>query len=190
MLGVAGAPIGHHGAMAHVPWTTLGEQLRIETPYATFVVEELEDDAGRRYEWARLEKPDSLLLVIEHDGDILLPPPTYRPGIGRWSLDLPGGRLEGPGGVAGAAGRIVERELGVAADDLLDVELLEPAGLAIDSSTSSARLFVARGSLRPDVELGPSVRRQRSDEISLHALDDVLDCLQCRSALDSWRRRR
>ena len=75
-------PLSHHGGVDRAPWSIVSEELRIETPFATFYVEELVDDQERRYEWARIEKPDSLLLLIEDNGDLLLPPPHFVQALG------------------------------------------------------------------------------------------------------------
>lgn len=180
-------PLSHHGGVDRAPWSIVSEELRIETPFATFYVEELVDDQERRYEWARIEKPDSLLLLIEDNGDLLLPPPAFRPGIGAWSQDLPGGRLEGPDGIAGAASRIAARELGIPLNGLVDIDLITRTGWAIDSSTSSARLHVASARLGTGSTPSSEVRRHRASPSGIAALLDELDCLQCRAALEAWR---
>ena len=180
--------VRNHGEMERAPWKHLDEHLRIETPFVTFFVEELEDETGRTLEWARIEKPDSLLLIIEDGGAILTGPPSFRPGIGAWTLDLPGGRLEGPGGIEGAAARIASRELGLPEDSLEDLIVLTSGGWAIDSSTSSARLHVARARVRDGVSPAENVHRHRSDPEGIEALLGELDCLQCRAALEAWRR--
>ena len=165
------------------------EELRIETPFATFYVEELADDQGGHSEWARLEKPDSLLLVIEDNDELLLPPLAFRPGIGEWSQDLPGGRLEGPEGITGAASRIAARELGLPLDGLIDLTLLTETGWAIDSSTSNARLHVASARLRAGATPSGDVRRHPADPSGVAALRAELNCLQCRAALEAWQQR-
>ena len=155
----------------------------------TFTVEELEDHEGKHLEWSRIEKPDSLLLVVRMDEEILLGPPSYRPGIAQWTLDLPGGRLEGPGGLEGAAQRIAARELGLAEGSLENLAELTAGGWAIDSSTSSARLHVATATIASGTALPSKVRRQPSDPAGIDALLGELDCLQCRAALGAWRDR-
>jgi len=43
-------------------------------------------------EYWRVERVDSVIVIPIQQDRIILPVPTYRPGIGEWTWDFPGGR--------------------------------------------------------------------------------------------------
>jgi hypothetical protein len=43
--------------------------------------ERLLDGAGRELDYWRVEKPDSLLVITVHRGNLILPARSYRPGV-------------------------------------------------------------------------------------------------------------
>jgi hypothetical protein len=174
------------------PWRRLAALGEVRTRWLSLIGERLADDTGAELDYWRIEKPDSVVVLTIQRHRLVLPPPSYRPGIGRRSLDLPGGRHEGAGSLEKAAIEIVRRELGVRAEEPAEsVVVLDERGWAVDSSTSTQRLFGAVVVLVPDVEIeearrGPSFPATRA---GARALLDELDCLQCRAVVSEWLRR-
>ncbi|MFZ0172926.1 MAG: hypothetical protein WAL04_14680, partial [Acidimicrobiales bacterium] len=90
--------------------------VEVRSPWLSLIGERLRDGSGQELEYWRVEKPDSLLVVTLHRGRLILPPPSYRPGVGRVTLDLAGGRLLDPGRVAETAVEIARREFSLSGD--------------------------------------------------------------------------
>ena len=78
------------------PWLLLSQMVEVRSPWLSVIGERLRDATGREREYWRVEKPDSLLVITIQDGRLLLPARSYRPGVGRTTLDFAGGRLQDP----------------------------------------------------------------------------------------------
>jgi len=77
---------------AEHPWQVRDRFLELHSRWMTLIGEHLQNQRGEILEYWRIEKVDSVI-VLPIQGDlILLPSPSYRPGIGQMSLDFPGGR--------------------------------------------------------------------------------------------------
>ena len=179
-------------------WETVSEIIRLENPWLTVVGERLLDDQGRLLDYWRVEKPHSAIAITLCGEDLIFPKPSYRPGVKCCTLDFPGGRV--PTGTApqDVIPQILQRELGLVADDILSLEPLNhrhhhpKQGFFINSSFSNQQLhgFVAR--IRGDAKsLDPSklhVKRFSSvlSKGEIPSLLSELTCLQCRSLLLEW----
>jgi hypothetical protein len=155
----------------------------------SMIGERWQEGAGRELEYWRVEKPDSLLVVTVHDGRLIVPVPSFRPGVGRTTLDFAGGRLDGPSTLAQTALAIVRREFKLNADDLFESqESLTLVGWDVDSATSNQRVFGVAAEMRrevlvPDNHLGASYP---ANSAGGRELLGELVCLQCRAVLSEW----
>ena len=170
-------------------WQVLSRMVEVRTPWMSIIGERWREEAGREFEYWRVEKPDSLLVVTVHDGRLIAPVPLFRPGVGRTTLDLAGGRLDDPSTLAQTALAIVRREFKLNDDDPFESqEPLNLVGWDVDSATSSQRVFGVAAELRrevmiPDDHLGASYPATRAGGREL--LTELV-CLQCRAILSEW----
>jgi len=147
------------------------------------------DGTGRDLEYWRVEKPDSLLVVTVHDGRLITPVRSFRPGVGRMTLDFAGGRLEASHAIAESAPAIVRREFKLETDDLFESqEALNAVGWDVDSATSSQRVFGVAAVLRRELQVpeecvGASYPATRAGGREM--LGELV-CLQCRAVLSAW----
>jgi hypothetical protein len=126
------------GAPNEDRWQVLSRMVEVRTPWMSMIGERWCEEAGRELEYWRVEKPDSLLVVTVHAGRLITPVRSFRPGVGRATLDLAGGRLDDPSTLAQTALAIVRREFKLNADDLFEYqEPLNLVGWDVDSATSS-----------------------------------------------------
>jgi hypothetical protein len=86
------------------PWQLLSQMVEVRSPWLSVIGERLRDATGREHEYWRVEKSDSLLVITIQDGRLLLPARSYRPGVGRTTLDFAGGRLQDPSMIPDGAG--------------------------------------------------------------------------------------
>jgi len=170
-------------------WQVLSRMVEVRTPWMSMIGERWREESGRELEYWRVEKPDSLLVVTVHNGRLIAPVRSFRPGVGRTSLDLAGGRLDDPSTLAQTALAIVRREFKLSADDLFESqEPLNLVGWDVDSATSSQRVFGVAVELRRDVQvlddrLGASYPATCAGGREL--LSELV-CLQCRAVLSEW----
>ncbi len=81
-------------------WLLLERFVEIRSPWLTLIGEKLLDEQKRVLDYWRVEKADSVVIVTIHKGLFLLPVPSYRPGVGKATLDFPGGRVQSDDPVA------------------------------------------------------------------------------------------
>ncbi len=74
-------------------WKTHDRLVEINSPWVKLICDRLEDNRGKRLDYWRIEKADSVIILTLQRDLFLLPHPSYRPGIGRETLDFPGGRV-------------------------------------------------------------------------------------------------
>jgi hypothetical protein len=170
-------------------WQVLSRMVEVRTPWLSMIGERWQEGAGRELEYWRVEKPDSLLVVTVHDGRLIVPVRSFRPGVGRTTLDLAGGRLDDPSALAQTALAIVRREFKLSADDLFaSQEPLNLVGWDVDSATSSQRVFGVASELCRDVQV-PDDRLGASYPATSAGGRELLSelvCLQCRAVLSAW----
>ena len=136
-----------------------------------------------------MEKPDSMIVVTVHLGRLILPIPSYRPGVGRSTLDFAGGRLDGPANPVDAAASIVRREFDLSVPEpFVSHEQLNVAGWDVDSSSSSQRVYgmaveLHRELVIPEASIGASYAATAAGGREL--LRELV-CVQCRAVLGAW----
>lgn len=166
-------------------WKYISEIARLKTPWIELIGERWRDQAGSDLEYWRTVAPDSVIVIPELEGEYLLPQPVFRPGVGKETLDFPGGRLAEGKEPAEMARAILERELGAPAAAVTALEPVAPMPLLINSSTSSQRLHGFHARLD-----AAGVEGRLKDHLAFAADDEALrdllarlDCLQCRALL-------
>ena len=75
-------------------WTVRDRFYQQKNQWLTLVGEHLINDEADVLEYWRVEKADSVIILPIYQNHLLLPHPQYRPGIGHYTLDFPGGRLQ------------------------------------------------------------------------------------------------
>ena len=175
---------------ANAPWQVQDRFLEFHSRWMTLVGEHWLDTQGQRLEYWRVEKADSIIVLpMQPDplgqSHLLLPPASFRPGVGQVTLDFPGGRRLVGQTLEEAATAILQRELGLEASAIAHLTPLNPEGWAINSSFSNQKLygFVAQleGSL-----LQPSIVTAATYPATASGLRQLLGkliCLQCRAVL-------
>jgi hypothetical protein len=170
-------------------WQVVSRMVEVRTPWMSMIGERWQEGPGLELENWRVEKPDSLLVVTVHDGRLIAPVRSFRPGVGRTTLDLAGGRLDDPSRLAQTALAIVRREFKLNADDVFESqEPLNLVGWDVDSASSSQRVFGVAAELCRDVQVlddrvGASYPATSAGGKEL--LSELV-CLQCRAVLSEW----
>lgn len=166
-------------------WQVGDRFANLSTPWFTLIGEHIQAE-GQTLDYWRIEKADSVIILPIQDKQLLLPAPSYRPGIGRKTLDFPGGRCSKEQAPAEAAQQILQRELGIDAAATQSLIPLNKSGWAINSSFSNQRLYGFIAQLHP----GPVPKQDRAYAIDRTGLDRLLSdltCLQCRMVLlECW----
>ncbi len=170
------------------PWRLCDRFLKIQSHWFTLIGEHLEDTEQNRLEYWRIEKPDSVIILPIQNSQILVPPPSYRPGMGEATLDLPGGRVPDGRSPLEMVPTILERELGISPTAIQQITPLNTTGWGVNSSFSNQRLYGMLAAIAPDVEI--SLHRLASkypaNSQGLQTLLQSLTCLQCRAVLLEW----
>lgn len=169
-------------------WQTCDRFLDMRSKWFTLIGEHLRDHKGQLLEYWRVERAHSVIILPIQTNQLLLMPPSYRPGVGESTLDFPGGRLPETAPPEQAAKVILSRELGVEAKGILELESLNPNGWHINSSFSNQKLYGFVAKLHPDWDiashcLGPTFP---VSPMGIRNLLGVLSCLQCRMILLEW----
>jgi hypothetical protein len=135
------------------------------------------------------------VILTVQGNDLVFPKPNvYRPGVGKNTLDFPGGRVPHGKRPIDVVPMILERELGIhASKDIISIQPLNPnnsSGWRINSSFSNQRLFGFCATIDQNAMLEESsIRRFGSGPEDVdNLLLEELSCLQCRSV--EWLRRR
>lgn len=155
----------------------------IESPWVRMVAEEWRDAAGQHLDYWRVERVPSLIVAAAHHGRLLLPQPQFRPGLGRATRDLPGGRWPEGRSLAETAAAIVARELGVPPEAVENIQLLTEQGWPINSSFSNQLLFAATATIDPAATPTLPYEAYSNAAAGLHSLLERLECLQCRAVV-------
>lgn len=170
------------------PWQTCDRFLALHSRWMTIIGEHLQDDQGQILDYWRIEKADSVIVLPIQGDRILLPSPSYRPGIGQVTLDFPGGRV--PAGQTPKQGAIasLKRELGIEAASIMQLIPLNAEGWAINSSFSNQKLYGFVAHLDNTANSSADVTGL-IDSASLTDVQNLLQkltCLQCRAVLLEW----
>lgn len=169
-------------------WQRRDRFLEMRSRWFTLLGEQWLDHQGHLLEYWRVERAHSVIVLPLQAGQIVLPPPMFRPGIGTATYDFPGGRLPAGESPKTAMIAILQRELGVDATAILHCWPLNPEGWAINSSFSDQHLYGWVAQLDDQYPI-PSEQigyRVTADAAGMHELLQVLTCLQCRAVLLEW----
>ncbi len=166
-------------------WEVGSRFANLSTPWFTLIGEHIQ--AGDQpLDYWRIEKADSVIILPIQDNHLLLPAPTYRPGIGSKTLDFPGGRCPKDQDPAEAAQQTLQRELGIDATAIMSLQPINPQGWPVNSSFSNQKLYGFIAQLHP----GPVPKQDRAYAIDvspgIDRLRSELTCLQCRMVLWEW----
>lgn len=173
--------------MSH-DWQPISTIVTIDSPWLRLLAERWRDGAGQLLDYWRVEKADSVIALPRWRGQLVVPPPQFRPGLGRATVDLPGGRV--PDGVTPVAAvpRIVARELGLADGALTSVTPLNAQGWPVNSSFSNQCLFGVVVDVADSAEIPPSFQHIVVPDSAdgVRTLLDAISCLQCRAVLAEY----
>lgn len=162
-------------------WQVLEEVFAIKTKWVDFVYEKLLDEQDNHLDYYRVARADSVVILPFLDEKLVAPKAYYRHGVGKMTLDFPGGRIESGEDVGTKAKKILATELGVVLDEVIDVTLFGE-GLLVDSSFSSQKLYGAVAQIKTSKKLDTV----DTDKDSINRLLDKIECLQCRHILLEW----
>lgn len=168
-------------------WTKRRTVMSLTSQWIELHCEEWQKPEGEVCEYWRVKKPDSLIVIPVYDLQLLLPAPSYRPGIGRCTLDFPGGRIDHTekSDIKTSAQHILLRELNLDESSVARITPMDATGTIVNSSFNSQKLLLARADLFCIDDIAKGVR--------YHSLDDTdrllreLECLQCSYALMRFR---
>ncbi|CAN1210761.1 NUDIX domain-containing protein [Tumidithrix helvetica PCC 7403] len=170
-------------------WQTRDRFFELHSRWMTLIGEHLQDDRGEILEYWRIEKADSAIVLPIQGDRILLPTPSYRPGIGQVTLDFPGGRVAEDQNPEQAAIAVLKRELGIESDAIAQLISLNTEGWAVNSSFSNQKLYGFVAQIESTVKFPPEFRIETYPvtPIGVNRLQQALNCLQCRAILLEWR---
>jgi len=166
-------------------WPVNDRFLELRCRWMTLIGEHLQDDRGQLLEYWRVEKADSVIVLPVQNSMILLPAPSYRPGLGQITLDFPGGRISEEQDHHEAALMTLKRELGIEATAVTRLTPLNSEGWAVNSSFSNQKLY----GFTADIDGGLSTSElltYPANAIGVNDLLKSLTCLQCRAVLLEW----
>lgn len=166
-------------------WKRLETIVSVESPWVRLVAERWRDEAGRPLDYWRAERANSVVVAAVQGGRLLVPRPMFRPGVGRPTLDLAGGRVPEGQPPAEAALPILERELGISAGAVLALRPLNAAGWIVNSSFENQLLFGVLAEIDPGIDADPALvgRVVPFTRAGLIGLLGEIECLQCRAVL-------
>ena len=161
---------------------------KISSPWLTILGENIEDDKGQLLDYWRVEKADSVIALTLQEDNIVLPSPSYRPGISKLSLDFPGGRISDGSTPEKAVRRAILRELCIRDSDISELLPLNAKGWPINSSFSNQHLFgyVAKINKTSNTKKKKGISFYPSTDEGIERLLNKLTCLQCRNILLEW----
>ncbi|MEB3231283.1 MAG: NUDIX hydrolase [Leptolyngbyaceae bacterium] len=161
--------------------------LELRSQWVTVFGEHIQNAEGQTEEYWRVEKADSAIILPIHENHVILPPPTYRPGVEAKTWDFPGGRIPEHQSLDTVLPNILNRELGVE-DKNLEFIPLNPTGWPVNSSFSNQCLYGFVVHLPPETEITSDFVGHRVP-LTRWGIQDLLKrlvCLQCRAVLLEW----
>ncbi|HEY9851975.1 MAG TPA: NUDIX hydrolase [Leptolyngbyaceae cyanobacterium] len=169
-------------------WRVCKRFLEMRSSWLTLIGENLQDDRGDILEYWRIEKSDSVIIITLQKNQLILPQPMYRPGVGEFTFDFPGGRVPDGESPLAVVPLILKRELGIEADSIVEITPLNTKGWAVNSSFSNQKLFGFFVQIKPSLVLSPEYvgATYPANDSGVGDLLEVLTCLQCRALLLEW----
>lgn len=170
------------------PWRVRDRFLELHSRWITLIGEHLQDHQGEILEYWRIEKADSVIVLPIQDGQFLLSPPSYRPGVGQMTLDFPGGRVSEEQTPEQAAIATLKRELGIEAANVTQLIPLNTEGWTVNSSFSNQNLYGFVAHIHSIATPLPNTiaTTYPVSAAGVHQLLQDLNCLQCRAVLLEW----
>ena len=171
------------------PWKVVQPLVEIPSAWVTVIAEQLQDDQGKILEYWRVEKADSVVILTIQNQTLLLPRPMYRPGVGKTTLDFPGGRVPSEQTPLETVPNILNKELGIQRSDIAKIIALNSEGWAINSSFSNQKLYGFVAEILPDAFVNTE-QIGAIYPITNQGIEDLLKdlvCLQCRGILLEWK---
>jgi len=113
---------------------------------------------------------------------------NYRPGLGKATLDFPGGRVSEGQTPETAVPEILEKELGINEDAIARLTLLNPSGWPVNSAFSNQQLYGFVAEIEPTGSVNPELLAATYPNTSegIRTLLTDLTCLQCRAVVFEW----
>ena len=172
-------------------WDLLESFVRVGSRWVTLIGERWRCDKGKILEYWRVEKADSVIVLPLQRKHILCPKKNFRPGVGRPTLDLPGGRLPISMEPAEVVPDLLERELGVSPEAIVRIDQINAMPLLINSSFSNQRLWGYAAMIDEAYTVPESHMHRKfpANETGLAHLLEMMECLQCRALLLDWARK-
>jgi len=169
-------------------WRRVHGLATIASRWVTVFAERWRDDSGSELDYWRVERPDSVIVIPVQDCSLLLPHPSFRPGVGGATLDFPGGRVAKDRDPAAMVSLILARELAIPAHAITGISPINNYGWAVDSSFSSQRLWGFSAHIDRSLNLSDRALAKRVQATGKNITDllDKLECLQCRALLMEW----
>lgn len=164
-------------------WTRLDTVVTVDSRWVRLVAERWRDEGGQLLDYWRVERAASVIVATRRGDQLLLPRPQFRPGLGRATLDLPGGRQREGQSVLDSAYATIERELGLPGSAVLAARQLNQEGWPINSSFSNQLLFAVLADLDPAMEPTLPYEAVSAEAKGLRELLARLECLQCRAVV-------
>jgi hypothetical protein len=167
----------------HHEWERGERIVTVDSPWVRLIAERWRDDAGRQLDYWRVEHAHSVIVAAVQSGRLLLPRQQFRPGLGRATLDLPGGRLPPGASPLEAAVAVAVRELGLPQEALGEPRRLNQEGWPVNSSFSDQLLFGVAVAVDPAAAPSLPYEAVPADREGLTGLLRRLECLQCRAVV-------
>jgi hypothetical protein len=167
-------------------WTVSDRFVELHCRWLTLIGEHLQDHQGQVLEYWRIEKANSVIVLPIQADRLLIPTPSYRPGVGLVTLDFPGGRIAAEQSVEQAAIAALQRELGIDATAINQLIPLNMAGWAVNSSFSNQRLYGMVAHIAVSTQLASNITTYPIAQDGVNQLLQTLTCLQCRAVLLEW----
>lgn len=166
-------------------WRRLERIVKLKSRWITVYADKILDHENHELEYWHFERADSVIIVPIQDDRILLPEAIYRVGVGRIMLDLPGGRIEDTKETEATIQRILQKELGIVAEQISALRRLNNKPYAVDSSFSSQKLHIFTADIAPGAVASNSHLSFAVTDIG--TLLEKLECGQCRLALHEYK---
>ncbi|MEG3903518.1 NUDIX hydrolase [Microcoleus sp. SVA1B4] len=169
-------------------WKTLDRFVEIKSHWVKLIAEHLETTEGKKVEYWRVERADSVVILTIQADKLLFPRPMYRPGVAESTLDFPGGRVPAEATPAAAVPAIIKKELGVTESAIARIQPINTIGWAINSSFSNQKLYGFVAQLHPTATVNPELigAEYPVTPDGIRDLLKKLTCLQCRALLLEW----
>lgn len=161
------------------------EVFHLKSKWLTLFCEEWKSEDGALFEYWRIEKADSLIVVPRFENQFVFPQPIFRPGVNKTTLDFPGGRLDnnlGEETLINRAKDILCDELCITDNQIRNIELITPTGKAVNSSFNNQKLYVVSAELQALGKVDEK-RLILYKQVDSTILLEKLECMQCSYAL-------